>query len=99
MLARYGVENQEGKIDVIENPVWDDLKPLLLNGARRDPNEHKIYIMPEIEMDKENRDLIKTVQLGFPSLRKHFVYTLPYMGFNGAAALAQRILDASVNIH
>lgn len=34
------------------------------------------------------------VQLGYPAVGKHALYPMPWMGFNGAVALAQRFLDA-----
>jgi hypothetical protein len=38
------------------------------------------------------------VELGFPSAEKHAVYPVPWMGFNGAVALVQRLLDASKRV-
>jgi nitrogenase molybdenum-iron protein alpha/beta subunit len=34
------------------------------------------------------------IEMGYPSVDKHFVYPLPWMGYNGAVALVQRFLDA-----
>lgn len=34
------------------------------------------------------------VELGYPSVEKHWPYPMPWMGFNGAVALVQRICDA-----
>jgi nitrogenase molybdenum-iron protein alpha/beta subunit len=38
---------------------------------------------------------VPVIQLGFPSLRQHWIYPVPYMGFNGAVGLAQRLMDAT----
>jgi len=41
------------------------------------------------------RRLISVVELGFPAAGKHAIYPTPFLGFNGAVALTQRILDAA----
>jgi len=40
------------------------------------------------------RRKVPVVELGYPSTRQHWVYPVPYLGFNGAVALVQRFLDA-----
>ncbi|MBM4396396.1 MAG: hypothetical protein FJ087_11960 [Deltaproteobacteria bacterium] len=35
------------------------------------------------------------VQMGYPCAEKHWIYPVPWMGFNGAVALVQRMLDAA----
>jgi nitrogenase molybdenum-iron protein beta chain len=37
---------------------------------------------------------VAVIELGFPSAGKHWVYPVPFMGFNGAVAIAQRLMDA-----
>ena len=41
-----------------------------------------------------NRHLTFVVELGFPATGRHAIYPMPFLGFNGALALTQRILDA-----
>jgi len=40
------------------------------------------------------RHKVPVVELGYPSTRQHWVYPVPFLGFNGAVALVQRFLDA-----
>lgn len=42
-----------------------------------------------------NRHLTFVVELGFPATGRHALYPMPFLGFNGAVALAQRVLDAA----
>ncbi|HOU54384.1 MAG TPA: nitrogenase component 1 [Myxococcota bacterium] len=40
------------------------------------------------------RHKIPVVELGYPSTRQHWIYPVPFLGFNGAVALVQRFVDA-----
>ena len=42
-----------------------------------------------------SREWATTVEIGYPSSTKHWIYPMPWMGYNGAVALAQRFLDAA----
>lgn len=42
-----------------------------------------------------NQHLTFVVELGFPATARHVLYPTPFLGFNGAVALAQRVLDAA----
>lgn len=37
---------------------------------------------------------IRVIEMGFPCAEKHWLYPMPWMGYNGAVALVQRLLDA-----
>ena len=34
------------------------------------------------------------IELGYPSVYKHSLFPVPWLGFNGALALVQRLVDA-----
>ncbi len=42
-----------------------------------------------------NRHLTFVVELGYPATQRHALYPMPFFGFNGAVALAQRVMDAA----
>ncbi len=42
-----------------------------------------------------NRHLTFVVELGYPATQRHALYPMPFFGFKGAVALAQRVLDAA----
>ena len=39
---------------------------------------------------------IRVIEMGFPCAEKHWLYPMPWMGYNGAVAIVQRLLDASM---
>ena len=86
--------------DVFENPDWYRIKHLFEEDMSRNrDSEKRLFLMHHIDLNEEIARGIKRVEIGIPSCAKHYVYTLPYMGFNGAAALAQRLLDAAMGVH
>jgi len=40
------------------------------------------------------RSDVRVIEMGFPSVGKHWMYPVPWMGYNGAVALVQRLVDA-----
>lgn len=42
---------------------------------------------------------VSVIEMGFPSVNKHWLYPMPWMGYNGAVALVQRILDTFRRTH
>jgi len=42
---------------------------------------------------------VRVLELGFPSVNKHWLYPMPWMGYNGAVALVQRLLDTFKRAH
>jgi nitrogenase molybdenum-iron protein beta chain len=42
---------------------------------------------------------IPSLEVGFPSFARHGLFPMPTVGFNGALALAQRVLDALSRVH
>ena len=46
-----------------------------------------------------SRGRVRVLELGYPSTKKHCIYPVPWMGFNGAVGLAQRLMDAANSTH
>jgi len=42
---------------------------------------------------------VQVIEMGFPSVNKHWLYPMPWMGYNGAVALVQRLLDTFRHVH
>lgn len=79
-------------INIYENPVWDEIKDLPELGSDQGLD---IVISPSMEMNESPGSELCIVELGSPSFNKHLLYPMPYLGYDGVVALAQRFMDAS----
>jgi nitrogenase molybdenum-iron protein alpha/beta subunit len=72
-----------------------------LPGLRELPERHAFHlaIRPDLSLAGTAWEELPTVEYGFPANRKHFVYPMPELGYAGAVALAQRIMDAASGAH
>jgi len=72
-----------------------------LPGLRRLADDRKphLLIRPDLDLSGTGWESIPTVETGFPQNHKHFVYPIPELGFAGAVALAQRVMDAAFRSH
>jgi nitrogenase molybdenum-iron protein alpha/beta subunit len=80
--------------------------PEIVAGASRDDQLAALYRLRDrewislvigsaIQQAALEREHLPIVELGYPSSSKHWLYPMPWMGFNGAVALAQRFLDCA----
>ena len=91
-LSRLTGGDSPDNINIFENPVWDEINDLKELGSDQGGD---IVISPSMEMNEIPGSELSIVELGSPSFNKHLIYQMPYLGYEGAVALAQRILDAS----
>jgi nitrogenase molybdenum-iron protein alpha/beta subunit len=42
---------------------------------------------------------IRVIEMGYPAAEKHWLYPVPWLGYNGAIALTQRLLDALMRVY
>ncbi|MFA6451076.1 MAG: nitrogenase component 1 [bacterium] len=91
-LARITGRDIPDNINIYENPSWSEISglPELSGGPA-------IIISPAIDMEKSQSSLLNIIELGSPSSNMHMIYPMPYLGYGGAIALAQRIMDASAS--
>lgn len=89
-----GPDESHEAMNIVENARWSDLARVI--EVYKDNDEQLVAAMPSLELNREHAGRLSVIELGCPSNNKHFIYTIPYMGFNGAVALAQRIMDASI---
>ena len=61
--------------------------------------EMDLAVRPSLALEGSAWDKVPAVECGFPASRKHFVYPLPELGYTGAVALAQRLMDAARSVH
>lgn len=81
------------KINIIENPNWYDIEHMLdIKGSNITSNQ--LLISPSIEKSEDIVKKYMNVETGYPSFSKHFIYAIPYYGYNGAVGMTQRIMDA-----
>ncbi len=77
-------------IRVFDNSTASDLWQIYDGKDKKQP----VLIAPSIDMPQEWIGNIHHLEIGFPSNAKRNIYALPYMGFNGAVMLTQRLMDA-----
>ncbi len=81
--------------------------PLLAHPARLEVKNalHALSRAPDLLLGSSVELLdaaplaIPSLEVGFPSFARHGLFPMPLLGFNGAAALAQRILCAFSKVH
>ena len=84
-------------VPVIENPTLRELRALAGPPAQQRPFD--VVVRPDLSLADTGWMDLPTVQTGFPSPHKHFIYPLPELGYTGAVALAQRLTDALGRVH
>lgn len=93
---RAGLAAVGGGLDpstrVVEAPTLLALRGLA--GELGTPPPFDLVVRPDLSLAETNWATLPTVETGFPAPHKHFVYPVPELGYNGAVALAQRLLDA-----
>ncbi|HOX45304.1 MAG TPA: nitrogenase component 1 [Myxococcota bacterium] len=67
-----------------------------LDGAAVLP---QLVVRPDLELGDSRWAGLPTVEAGIPARRKHYIYPLPELGYAGAVAQAQRLLDAWMGVH
>lgn len=85
--------------------VFQPARPRVLAGRSR--NEEYMAFIEEFEREfiplaigsshqkaELRRSDVRVLEMGFPSVGKHWMYPTPWMGYNGAVALVQRLTDA-----
>lgn len=77
---------------VVASPTLPELRGLA--GAPGEPPTFDLVVRPDLSLNHTSWAQLPTVEMGFPAPHKHFVFPLPELGYNGVAALAQRLLDA-----
>ncbi len=77
---------------VVESPSLRELRTLA--GSSGEKVALDLVVRPDLSLAGTAWTTLPTVEIGFPSSHKHFVYPLPELGFTGALALAQRLMDA-----
>lgn len=90
ITRRIGTEFVEPPL-VVAKPSRDQGLELYREAAAIEP----IPVVIGSNFEQQGLEEAAVIELGFPSASKHFVYPMPYMGFSGAVALAQRLLDAA----
>lgn len=91
-LSRLTGGQVPDNITIYENPVWDEIRGLPELNSDQGTD---IIISPSIEMNESTGRELRILELGSPSYNKHLIFQMPFLGYEGAVALAQRILDAS----
>ncbi|MBM4395563.1 MAG: hypothetical protein FJ087_07730 [Deltaproteobacteria bacterium] len=81
-----------GRPAVLAAPSRDEARDALLAEAARSPIP---VIVGSAVQAGYGVPGAAVVQLGYPATGKHQVYPVPWMGSNGAVALAQRVMDAA----
>jgi nitrogenase molybdenum-iron protein alpha/beta subunit len=63
------------------------------------PLRPEIVVRPDLGLAGSPWEALPTVEAGFPAPHRHAIYPFPELGFAGAAAQAQRLLDAWLGCH
>lgn len=82
---------------VVEAPTLLELRGLA--GAPGDAPPFDLVVRPDLSLAGTPWADLPFLETGFPAPHKHFVFPLPELGYNGAVALAQRLLDAVGGSH
>ncbi len=59
----------------------------------------EVVVRPDLALGDSPWAGLPTLEAGFPSRRKHCIFPLPELGYAGAVAQAQRLLDARMGVH
>jgi nitrogenase molybdenum-iron protein alpha/beta subunit len=59
----------------------------------------EVVVSPDLWLPPSLTEGAARLEMGLPANRKHGLYAMPAMGFNGLVALAQRVLDAVHRVH
>ncbi len=94
-LSRLTTADIPDDLNILENPSWKTVSELPEFHRDKSKRRPAIIISPSIEMDQQLMFELSVVELGSPSYYKHMIYPSPYLGFEGAVALTQRIMDAA----
>lgn len=86
-----------GSINVLEDPSPGQLHKAVKEAIEESDINFIIGSSYEIQDLKPFK--VPKIEIGFPSYEKHFVYPVPELGFTGALAIVQRLLDALAAIH
>lgn len=93
---RAGVATAGGEVAshtrVVDAPTLLELRDLA--GEPGDTSLFDLVVRPDLSLAETPWARLPTLEMGFPAPHKHFVFPLPELGYNGAVALAQRLLDA-----
>ena len=92
LIERMGGTQPKG-LELVGRPTLPGLRRLA------DGRSLGLVMRPDLDLSGTAWDSIPAVEYGFPSNRKHFVYPMPELGFAGAVALAQRVMDAASGSH
>jgi nitrogenase molybdenum-iron protein alpha/beta subunit len=92
-LTRRMTAQMPADLRLVADPTLLELRQLAEAQA------FDLVLRPDLGLAGTPWESFPTVETGFPSTRKHFVYPLPDLGYTGAVALAQRIVDAVWKTH
>ncbi len=92
LIAKAGHEPPRNA-RVVWSPDEEGLRHLV------DENPPDVVVRPGLDLSGSAWEHLPTVETGFPSRHKHFVSPTPILGFSGAVAQAQRIVDAVMKVH
>ncbi len=96
VALRDQVDAAGGTLDpatrVVEAPTLLELRALA--GQPGQPPPFDLAVRPDLSLADTAWVDVPTLETGFPASHKHFVYPLPELGYNGAVALAQRLMDS-----
>jgi nitrogenase molybdenum-iron protein alpha/beta subunit len=93
VLLDRSLDGRPGGKKIVRDPTLSDLREL----AARTPFD--LAIRPSLALEGTVWEAVPTVECGFPASRKHFIYPLPELGYTGAVAMAQRLMDAARAVH
>lgn len=80
--------------EVLANPSRDGALDAL-DRVRRGGGPVPLVVGSSVQQAALRAEGTPVVVLGYPATTRHFVHPVPWMGFAGAPALAQRFLDAA----
>lgn len=83
-----------GSMRILENPAPGEIEAALGQEPKVD-----ILLGSSYELKDLGRLKAARIETGFPSYEKHFLYPMPELGFAGALAFVQRLVDAIANTH
>jgi hypothetical protein len=92
LIGKMGGQPPGGQ-ELVSRPTLPVLRRLA------DDRDLSLVIRPDQALAGTSWESIPTVEFGFPQNHKHFVYPMPELGYAGAVALAQRVMDAAFKSH
>lgn len=96
-LSRLTDKEPPASLNILENPSWAEIRNLREFSQDQSSRKQGIIITPSIERDDRLMSQQKIIEIGSPSYNQHFIYQAPYLGYEGTASLAQRIMNASAS--